>query len=92
MILDQEVFVSDLVDESSDLFICFEEMVGNGIKLFPVIFNDNDGRCCLNLWYAKPSLGHNHFFVSDRATERLLQRLLFDAETQWGQQFMDSHM
>jgi hypothetical protein len=29
MILDQEVFVSGLVDESGDLFICFEEMVGN---------------------------------------------------------------
>ena len=67
MILDQEVFVSGLVDESGDLFICFEETVGKGIKLFPVIFNDNDGKLCLNLWYAKPSLGHNHFFVSDRA-------------------------
>jgi hypothetical protein len=67
MILDKEVFVSGLVDESGDLFICFEETVGKGIKLFPVIFNDNDGKWCLNLWYAKPSRGHNHFFVSDRA-------------------------
>ncbi len=49
MILDQEVFVSGLVDESGDLFICFEEMVGKGIRLFPVIFNDNDGKWCLNL-------------------------------------------
>ncbi len=67
MILDKEVFVSGLVDESGDLFICFEETVGKGIKLYPVIFNDNDGKWCLNLWYAKPSLGHNHLFVSDRA-------------------------
>jgi hypothetical protein len=49
MILDQEVFVSGLVDESGDLFICFEETVGKGIKLFPVIFNDNDRKWCLNL-------------------------------------------
>ena len=92
MILDQEVFVSGLVDESGDLFICFQETVGKGIKLFPVILNDNDGKWCLNLWYAKPSLGHNHFLSATCRTERLLQRLLFDAETQWGQQFMDSHM
>jgi len=54
MIFDQVVFVSGLADESSDLFICFEETVGKGIKLFPVFFNDNDGKWCLNLWYAIP--------------------------------------
>jgi hypothetical protein len=42
MIFDQEVFVSGLADESSDLFICFEETIGKGIKLFPAFFNDND--------------------------------------------------
>jgi hypothetical protein len=67
MILDQEVFVSGLVDESSDLFICFQESVGKGIKLLPVIFNDNDGKWCLNLWYAKPTLEQNYLFASDRA-------------------------
>ncbi len=65
MILDQEVFVSGLVYESGDHFIYFEETVGKGIKLFPVIFNDNDRKWCFNLWYAKPCLGHNHFFARD---------------------------
>jgi hypothetical protein len=67
MILDREVFVSGLVDESGDLFICFQESVGKGIKLLPVIFNDNDGKWCLNLWYAKPTLGHNYLFARDHA-------------------------
>ena len=57
MILDQEVFVSGLVDESGDLFICFEETVGKGIKLFPVIFNDNDGKWCLNHGMRNPVWG-----------------------------------
>ena len=34
MILDQEVFVSGLVDESGDLFICFEES-WKGNQTFP---------------------------------------------------------
>ena len=42
MILEQEVFVSGLVDESGDLLICFQETTGKGIKLLPVIFNDNE--------------------------------------------------
>ena len=67
MILDREVFVSGLVDESGDLFICFQESVGKGIKLLPVIFNDNDGKWCLNLWYAKPTLGQNYLFARDCA-------------------------
>jgi len=57
---------SGLVDESGDFFICFEDTVGKGIKRFPVTFNDNDGKWCLNLLYTKPSLGHNHFSVRDR--------------------------
>ena len=72
MVLDQEVFVSGLVDESGDLFIWFEEMVGKGIKLFPVIFIDNDGKWCLNLQYAKPNLGHNHFLHQENSDYRIV--------------------
>jgi hypothetical protein len=48
-----------------------------GIQLFPVIFNDNDGKWCLNFCYVKPSLGHNHFFARDRAELKIIAEITF---------------
>ena len=67
MILDQEIFVSGFVDDSDDLFVCFEEISGKGIKLFPVIFHDNIGEWRLNMWYAAAALSPHHISVRDRS-------------------------
>jgi hypothetical protein len=53
MILEQNVFVSGLRDERDDLLICLEESFDKGIKLLPVLFNDNHGKWTLKLWCAK---------------------------------------
>ena len=67
MILEQEVFVSGSINRRGDIFICFEERAGQGIKLIPVVFDDLNGKWCLNLWYANARLGSNIQFVCDRA-------------------------
>jgi hypothetical protein len=67
MILEQEVFVSGSINRRGDIFICFEERAGQGIKLIPVVFDDLNGKWCLNLWYANARLGSNFQFVCDRA-------------------------
>jgi hypothetical protein len=65
MILGQEVFVSGLVNCHGDIYICFEESAGQGIKLCPVVFDELNGKWCLNLWYANAWLGSDFQFVSD---------------------------
>jgi hypothetical protein len=67
MILEQGVFVSGSINYCGDTFICFEERVGQGIKLFPVVFDDLNGKWCLNLWYANAQLGSDFQFVCDHA-------------------------
>ena len=56
-ILEKEIFVSGIVDDMENLLICVEVNAGKGIKLIPLIFNDNNGRWCLNLWYAEVAIG-----------------------------------
>jgi hypothetical protein len=48
MILENEVFVSGVVNHCGVTLICFEERAGQGIKLFPVLFDDQNGKWCLN--------------------------------------------
>ena len=66
-ILDKEVFVSGVVNDMGNLLICVEVNAGKGIKLIPLIFNDNNGRWCLNLWYAEVAIGPVCRVVQDRA-------------------------
>ena len=56
MILEQEVFVSGLVNDTGDLVICFEENIGKRIKLIPIHFNVSNGKWCLNLCCAEVSM------------------------------------
>ncbi len=67
MILENEVVVSGMVNYCGVTLICFEGRVGQGIKLFPVLFDDQNGKWCLNLWYANARLGSDFQFVSDHA-------------------------
>ena len=48
MILENEVFVSGVVNHCGVTLICFEERAGQGIKLFPFLFDDQNGKWCLN--------------------------------------------
>lgn len=66
-ILEKEIFVSGIVDDMENLLICVEVNAGKGIKLIPLIFNDNNGRWCLNLWYAEVAIGPVCRVVQDRA-------------------------
>ena len=66
-ILDKEVFVSGVVNDMGNLLICVEVNAGKGIKLIPLIFNDTNGRWCLNLWYAEVAIGPVCRVVQDRA-------------------------
>ena len=66
MILEQEVFVIGFIN-GTDLMICFEESVGKGIKMIPVVFNDSDGKWCLNLWYTEVSMQPDYILVQDHA-------------------------
>ncbi len=67
MILENEVFVSGVVNYCGVTLICFEERAGQGIKLFPVLFDDQNGKWCLNLWYANARLGSDFQIVRDRS-------------------------
>ena len=67
MLLDQEIFVSCFVDVSDDLFVCFEENAGKGIKLFPVMFHDNRGEWHLNMWYAEVTHSPHYISVRDHS-------------------------
>jgi len=67
MILDHEIFVSGFGDIHDDLFVCFEENSGKGIKLFPVIFHDNIGEWHLNMWYAEAALSPHYMSVRDHS-------------------------
>ena len=50
-----------------DLVICFEESVEKGIKRIPVVFNDSNGKWCLNLWCAEAAMQADYIIVQDHA-------------------------
>ena len=79
MILENEVFVSGVVNYCGVTLICFEERAGQGIKLFPVLFDDQNGKWCLNLWYDNAGLGSDFQFVSDRAELKEISQVYFFA-------------
>jgi hypothetical protein len=92
MILEQEVFVSGSINCLVAIFICFEERCGQGINLFPVVFDAQKGKWCLKLWCANAWLGSDFQCVRDHAELKDLSGLLFDASSQWEKQFMDSNL
>ena len=49
-------FLSGVVDAYGGIFLCFKPLVGEGIYLYPIEFDDASGVWILNLWYAKPTL------------------------------------
>ena len=67
MILEHEVFFSGFINGTGDLMICVEESVGKGIKKIPVVFNDSNGKWCLNLWYAGAAMQGDYIVVQDHA-------------------------
>ena len=70
MIVEQELFVSGFINGTGDLVICFEESVGKGIKTVPVVFNESNGKWCLNLWYAEAAMQANYIVVPDHTTSK----------------------
>ena len=51
----------------ANFVICFEESVGKGIKMIPVVLNDSNGKWCLNLWYAEAAMQDDYIVVQDHA-------------------------
>ena len=78
-VLEQEVFVSGIINQMENLVICMEENAGKGIKLIPLIFNGSIGRWCLNLWYAEVGIGPVCSVIQDRAELKEVCKLFFNA-------------
>lgn len=56
-ILEQKDYISCLIDENDNIFVCYEKKRAEGILLFQISFDDNNGESIMNLWYSKISVG-----------------------------------
>eukprot|EP00956_Cyclotella_meneghiniana_P006328 scaffold8290_cov38-Cyclotella_meneghiniana.AAC.10 len=68
---------SCLIDKDDNIFVCYERKRAEGILLYQISFDDNNGESIMNLWYSKLSVGGlptKH--VADR---KLLVELCMDA-------------
>ena len=77
IILEQKDYISCLIDKDDNIFVCYERKRAEGILLYQINFDDNNGESIMNLWYSKISVGGlptKH--VADR---KLLVELCMDA-------------
>ncbi len=64
-ILENDVVVG-MIDSTGNMMLCTEDFGNNGITLHPVMFTDDDGYWCYNLWYSKASIGTSTEWCKDR--------------------------
>jgi hypothetical protein len=65
-VLQNEKYVSGIIDRSGKMYVCYEAKRNAGIDLHPIVFDDDGGEWVLNLWYAKASVGPSDRTVADR--------------------------
>ena len=64
-ILEKNNVVVGMVDKDDKLYVCVDRGA-SGIATHPIIFDDQDGYWCLNLWYSKISIGDASSISVDR--------------------------
>ena len=70
-ILEGLEFITGVIDDDGEIYICFEPVLGKGIHLYPIDFDDTSGVWILNLWYARPTLRNTSVPQSVKSREQL---------------------
>jgi hypothetical protein len=66
-VLQENEYVTGVIDKNGDLYCCLEEERSGVVKLFRINFDDGEGVWILNLWYAKARIGSLERVVDNRA-------------------------
>ncbi len=85
--------VAGMIDEDGVYYICIGSGT-EGISMHPIVFDDNKGSWCFNLWYSKISFGTETKMVKDRhELMNLCQDFFFSTSSGGkGQECRDNHM
>lgn len=65
-VLEIENVITGFIDFEDNFFICFTVGQNKPIQLYPINFDDRDGRWMLNLWYAHITLGDERIETYNR--------------------------
>jgi hypothetical protein len=68
----RDIGMAGIIDRDGQLWLCWQATRQKEISLYPVVFKDEEGKLCYNLWYAPASLGVSSEQVKER--HELLQK------------------